>query len=78
MPRPNCLGSIGIPVTSVGEKLKELNKALEKYGMAVSSDYSARINGFPGRPDTVISAQLEVYFFTKEEKSEEDKENDRG
>lgn len=62
---------IGIPLNKVGDRLRNLGKSLEQYGMTLKADTGVHIN-CTRDGETAISCVLEVYLYDAEEKKEEE------
>ena len=57
---------IGIPLSKVGDRLRNLSKSLEQHGMALKADTGVHINCTKDG-ETAISCVLEVYLYDAEE-----------
>lgn len=60
---------IGIPLSKVGDRLRNLSKSLEQHGMALKADTGVHINCTKDG-ETAISCVLEVYLYDAEEKKD--------
>ena len=60
---------IGIPISKVGDRLRNLDKILEQHGMVLKADTGVHIN-FTKNRETAISCVLEVYLYDAEEKKD--------
>ena len=60
---------IGIPLSKVGDRLRNLSKSLKQHGMALKADTGVHIN-YTKNGETAISCELEVYFYDAEEKKD--------
>ena len=60
---------IGIPLTEVGERLRQLNEAIKANDMVIKAD--SDLNVELSRNETALSVRLTVYLFEKEEKEKE-------
>lgn len=55
---------IGIPLTEVGERLKQLNEAVKANDMIIKADSDLKVE--ISRNETALSCTLTVYLFEKE------------
>ena len=62
---------IGIPLSKVGDRLRNLSKSLEQHGMALKADTGVHINCTKDG-ETAINCVLEVYLYDAEEKTEKE------
>lgn len=60
---------IGIPLSKVGDRLRNLGESLQHHGMALKSDTGVHINCTKDG-ETAISCVLEVYLYDAEEKKD--------
>lgn len=60
---------IGIPLSKVGDRLRNLGKSLEQHGMALKADTGVHID-CTRDGETAISCVLEVYLYDAEEKKD--------
>ena len=59
---------IGIPLSKVGDRLRNLGKSLEQHGMDLKADTGVHINCTKDG-ETAISCVLEVYLFDAREEN---------
>lgn len=59
---------IGIPLSKVGDRLRNLDKILEQHGMVLKADTGVHIN-YTKNGETAISCVLEVYFYDAREEN---------
>lgn len=62
---------IGIPLSKVGDRLRNLSKSLEQHGMALKADTGVHINCTKDGK-TAINCVLGVYLYDAEEKTEKE------
>ena len=64
---------IGIPVAEVGPKIKELNKAIEKFDMEIGADMTYQLDLMGTANECVKAVTLTVYLFQRKDNQETEK-----